>query len=88
MFLEKAKERKTEIEKETEEAQTGLNQKQNSYKEFLKKITNPNNKSFITELAILDEMFNELNIDTGTRKLILIEILKYNKELFNKQMVS
>lgn len=88
MFLEKAKERKAEIEKETEEAQTGLNQKQNSYKEFLKKITNPNNKSFITELALLDEMFNELNIDTGTRKLILIEILKYNKELFNKHMVS
>ena len=37
------------------------------------KITNPNNKSFITELALLDEMFNLLNIDTGTRKLILIE---------------
>lgn len=88
MFLQKAKERKTEIEKEIEEEHKGINQKKNLYRELLNKLTNPNNKSFITELALLDEMFNELDIDIGTRKLILIEILKYNKELFNKQMTT
>lgn len=88
MFLQKAKERKTEIEKETEKVHKGINQKKNLYQELLNKITKPNNKSFITELALLDEMFNELDIDIGTRKLILIEILKYNKELFNKQMTT
>ena len=39
MFLEKAKERKNEIEKETEQAQHSFNQKLNSYRELLNKIT-------------------------------------------------
>lgn len=88
LFLEKAYEKKQEIDEETIKISDEINRKINSYKEFLGKVTNPNNKSFITELALLDDMFNELDIDTGTRKLILIEILKYNKDLFNKQMTS
>lgn len=88
MFLEKAKERKEKIEKENTSQIATFNKKINSYKELLNKITNPKNKSFITELALLDEMFNELNIDIGTRKLVLIAVLKYNKELFNQQMIS
>ena len=88
MFLEKTRDKKAEIELDTEEQNNNLNKRINSYKEFLNKITNPKNKSFITELELLDEIFNELNIDIGTRKLILTEILKYNQDLFTKLMTT
>ena len=88
MFLEKAKEKQEELEKQSEQDKELFDKKIDTYKELLNKITNPKNKSFITELDLLDEMCNELNIDIGTKKLILIAILNYNKELFNKQMVE
>lgn len=88
LFIEKAKEKKAIIELENLKTKNEIQRKINLYNELLNKINNPKNKSFITELDLLDELFISFNTDIETRKLILIDIMKYNKELFNKLMTT
>ena len=88
LFIEKAKEKKVIIELENLKTKNEIQRKINLYNELLNKINNPKNKSFITELDLLDELFISFNTDIETRKLILIDIMKYNKELFNKLMTT
>lgn len=90
LFLEKAKSRRKTLEIERFQKSEQINKNINSYQELLNKIINPNNKNFIneTEIELLNNLFNELNTDISTRKLILIDILKYNKELYIKLMTT
>ncbi len=88
IFLKKVKERKEELDKETALEKDKITKKINTFTELLNKINNPNNKSFITELDKLEAVFNLLNTAIEKRKLIFIEILKYNQELFNKKMTT
>ena len=79
IFLNKVKEVKHQEEVKLQEE---IDRKLNSYKELLNKISNEKNTSFIKELDLLEEMFNEFDIDITLRKQVLIDILMYNKNLF------
>lgn len=85
IFLNKVKEVKHQEEVKLQEE---INKKLNSYKELLNKISNEKNTSFIKELDLLEEMFNEFDIDITLRKQVLIDILMYNKNLFERELIK
>ena len=86
IFLNKIKEEKENQERISEVELLSINKKINSYKELLKKVSNDKNTMFIKELELLEDLYNEFDVDILLRKQILIDILMYNKQLFEKEM--
>ena len=86
IFLDEVKKVRTEQELKIKKQEEQIDKKMNSCKELLRKINNTNNSSFIEELDLLEELFNEYDVQITLRKQILTSILMYNKVLFEKEI--
>ena len=88
IFLNKVKEVKQKQEEQTSKEKELIDEKINLCKELYNKITNDNNTAFINELDLLENLFNEFDVNVTLRKEILIDILRYNKALFEKELLK
>lgn len=54
------------------------------YKELLGRLENKDNNVFIDDMSLIEELFSELEIDQSTKTGIVLNLAKYNKNLYEE----
>lgn len=62
-------------------------EKYNKYKKFYDKLTNLDNKTYIDELDIINDIFTELKTNEKDQRKILFEVMKYNNDVFKNNLL-
>ena len=62
-------------------------EKYNKYKKFYDKLTNIDNKTYIDELDIINDIFTELKTNEKDQRKILFEVMKYNNDVFKNNLL-
>ena len=65
-----------------------INIKLNKYKELLKMINDNNSKVFIEDIDTINSLFDECDIDSYTKRKVLLSLIKYNKEVFDRLLLE
>ena len=61
-------------------------EKYNKYKKFYDKLTNLDNRTYIDELDIINDIFTELKTKEKDQRKILFDVMKYNNDVFKNNL--
>lgn len=61
-------------------------EKYNKYKKFYDKLTNLDNRTYIDELDIINDIFKELKTKEKDQRKILFDVMKYNNDVFKNNL--
>ena len=58
------------------------------YCHLLKLVTDDRSREFIEDMDLINDLFNECDIDSFTKRKILLSLVKYNKEVYDRLMLD
>lgn len=89
LFFEKVDElsrKNEEIQKANMKNIGKLTSTVNKYKQLLRTLEDRNNTNFISDIDVIMQLFKECETDEKTKQEILLNLMKYNLEIYQKDM--